>query len=179
MLKLFILSKDNIFIRNLNSILDKNKYQIIVPNIESDLLYSYCCNFNPDICIIHKSYVGNNYQVLNQLIGSKKIVVIYFSLTNDYVDYNNPRFYAMKDNAVFAVNEIIDLIIKENNIINKLNNQIDSMKKKEEEERFIKKAKLFLMNKGYTEEEAYKYILKYAMDLRLSKGLAAKKILEG
>lgn len=179
MLKLFILSKDNTFIRNLSSILDKNKYQIIIPNIDSDLLYTYCCNFNPDVCILHKSYIGNNYQVLNQLIGSKKIITIYFSLTNDYQDNNNPMFYSLKDTGVLAINEIIDLMIKENNIVSKLNNQIDNMKKKEEEELLIKKAKIFLMNKGYSEEDAYKYILKYAMNSRLSKGLAAKKILEG
>ena len=179
MLKLFILSKDNIFVRNLNSILDKTKYQIIIPNVESDMLYNYCCNFNPDICIIHKSYIGSNYQLLNQLIGSKKIMTIYFSLTNDYIDYNNSTFFGAKDSAVLAINEIIDLMVKENSIINKLNNQIDNMKKKEEEERLVRKAKLFLMNNGLSEEEAYKRILKYAMDFRLSKGLAAKKILEG
>ena len=38
MLKLFILSKDNIFVRNLNSILDKSKYQIIIPNIDDQAL---------------------------------------------------------------------------------------------------------------------------------------------
>ena len=42
----------------------------------------------------------------------------------------------------------------------------------------VKKAKIILMKHKLNEDEAYKTILKIAMDLRISKLEAAKKILE-
>lgn len=41
-----------------------------------------------------------------------------------------------------------------------------------------KKAKTLLIKKGHTEEEAYKQILKTSMNERITKKLAAKKIIE-
>ena len=49
-----------------------------------------------------------------------------------------------------------------------------------EENKLVNKAKAYLMNnKGLSEEEAYKLILKYAMDKRLSKLEISKSILRG
>ncbi|MBO5542112.1 MAG: ANTAR domain-containing protein, partial [Acholeplasmatales bacterium] len=61
-----------------------------------------------------------------------------------------------------------------------VNNSLDAYKDKINEERLVRKAKLYLMNEyNIDEEEAYKKILRKSMDERISKLQAAKNILGG
>ena len=60
-----------------------------------------------------------------------------------------------------------------------LETELIELKNKMEEERLVKKAKLLLMKKySLTEDEAYKLILKRAMDDRVSKMIIAKNIIK-
>ena len=86
----------------------------------------------------------------------------------------------VKDSNYYGINEIIDIMARDKAIIYGLQDSLNKMKMKADEERFVRKAKLELMKlNGFSEEEAYKAILKCAMDFRISKLDAAKKLLRG
>ena len=183
-MKIFILSKDLTFARNVEAILDKTRHQMVKPNVEANGLYSYVASFKPDVCIIHKSFIDSSYNLFEQIVTSNKSIVIYFSPTMEsgpfYNVMNNPSFFMLKDDSYYGLNEIIDIMAKDKKIINSLQENLDLMKFKAEEERFIRKAKLKLMKiNNCSEEEAYKAILKCAMDERISKLEACKILLRG
>ncbi len=183
-MKIFILSKDLIFARNIENVLDKARHQMVRPTVEANSLYSYVSNFKPDVCIIHKSYINGSYNLFEQIVTSNRCLVIYFTSIVEsgpfYNVMNNPSFFMMKDDNFYGINEVIDIMIKDKLIIDSLQNNLELMKIKAEEERFVRKAKLKIMkSKNCSEEEAYKAILKCAMDFRISKLDAAKKLLRG
>jgi hypothetical protein len=183
-MKIFILSKDLTFARNVESILDKTRHQISKPTVEANSLYSYISSFKPDACIIHKSYLNGSYNLFEQIVSSNRCLVIYFTPTMEsgpfYNVMNNPLFFMLKDSSYYGINEVIDIMAKDRSIIFNLLDNLDLLKSKAEEERFIKKAKLKLMKiNNISEEEAYKAILKCAMDDRISKLEACKKLLRG
>ncbi len=183
-MKIFILSKDLIFARNIENILDKTRHQMVKPNVEANSLYSYVSSFKPDVLIIHKSYLNGSYNLFEQIVTSNRCIVIYFTPTMEsgpfYNVMNNPLFFMLKDSSYYGINEVIDIMAKDRSIIFNLLDNLDLLKSKAEEERFIKKAKLKLMKiNNISEEEAYKAILKCAMDDRISKLEACKKLLRG
>ncbi len=183
-MKIFILSKDQIFARNIEAVLDKTRHQLVRPSVEANSLYSYISSFKPDACIIHKSYIEKSYNLFEQIVASNRCLVIYFSPTVEsgpfYNVMNNPTFFMMQDDSYYGINEIIDIMARDRTIIYNLQDSLDKMKAKAEEERFVRKAKLELMKLNkYSEDDAYKAILKCAMDFRISKLEAAKKLLRG
>lgn len=183
-MKIFILSKDSVFARNIEMTLDKARHQIFKPIVDASSLYSYISSFKPDVCIIHKSYVEGSFNLFEQIVCSNRCFVIYFSPMTEsgpfYNVINNPSFYMVKDSNYYGINEIIDIMARDKAIIYGLQDSLNKMKMKADEERFVRKAKLELMKlNGFSEEEAYKAILKCAMDFRISKLDAAKKLLRG
>ncbi len=183
-MKVFILSKDSIFARNIENALDKARHQTFRPIVEASSLYSYISSFRPDVCIIHKSYVDSTYNLFEQIVSSNRCLVIYCSPTTEsgpfYNVMNNPSFYMIKDSNYYGINEIIDIMARDKTIIYNLQDSLDKMRAKAEEERFVRKAKLELMKRNRcSEDDAYKAILKCAMDFRISKLEAAKKLLRG
>lgn len=182
MKKIFILSNDISFTRKIDEILDKSKFNVSMPSVLSNSLFTYCCNFNPDICIIHSSYLNGQYKLLEMLATSKKCIVIYFtSLVDNSSLYNllsSPMFYLLEDDKVMGINEILVVMQKDISIISNLEEQVNMYKEKMDEERLVRKAKLALIKyKKLTEDEAYKYILKKSMDERISKAISAKRII--
>lgn len=183
-MKVFILSKDLIFARNIEAVLDKTRHQMARPNVEANSLYSYVASFKPDVCIIHKSYLNGSYNLFEQIVTSNRCIVIYFTPTMEsgpfYNVMNNPLFFMMKDDSFYGINEIIDIMTRDKTIISSLQNNLELMKAKAEEERFVRKAKLKLMKLNKcSEDDAYKAILKCAMDKRVSKLEACKILLRG
>ena len=80
---------------------------------------------------------------------------------------------------ISSLPEVINLMDRDIKLIEKLEEELDKVKEKIDEERMVKKAKLYLMKENkWDEETAYKYILKKAMDDRTSKLIAAKNILQ-
>ena len=93
---------------------------------------------------------------------------------------SSPRFYMITNERILAIPELVLLMERDRKLFDNLNNSLDTYKEKINEERFVKKAKLYLMNElGIDEEEAYKKILRKSMDERISKLQAAKNILGG
>ncbi len=180
--KIFVLSKDASFSENIKNYINKEKYIISEPAISARDLFTYCCNFKPMAVLIHTSYLQGFYRVFDLLISSKKCLVLYFSsmmeLGSVYNVITSPLFYMLEENRVQCVNEIMDLMLKDTQIISQLEDRLDKYKEKMEEEKMIRKAKLAIMNiRGCSEDEAYRTILKKSMDERISKALAAKKII--
>ena len=176
----FLLSNDLNFLRSLNATINKEQYEISNPKVDVTELYSYCCSFNPDIIIIHSSYLNSYYRIFDMLVN-KKIICIYYSNINEvgllYNVISNPRFNMFKDINYQSINDVLSIIDKNINIIDSLEANLDKIKEKIEEDRLIKRAKLKLIASGMSEEEAYKLILKNAMDKRISKASSAKEFL--
>lgn len=58
-----------------------------------------------------------------------------------------------------------------------LNKEKNKLSKKIEETNNYNRCKLMLIGKGYSEEDAHKYILKYAMDNQIDKNEACNRLL--
>lgn len=118
-----------------------------------------------------------DYLFLSRLISSN-VLVLYIknSLIETLSLENCYNFNSISKNNLNI--DYINLVIKNYETIKELNNKINSYKEKEEEERLVKKAKLYLMDKGYSENDAYKYIVKEAMKERITKKEMAIKILK-
>ncbi len=118
-----------------------------------------------------------DYLFLSRLISSN-VLVLYIknSLIETLSLENCYNFNSISKNNLNI--DYINLVIKNYETIKELNNKINSYKEKEEEERLVKKAKLYLMDKGYSENDAYKCIVKEAMKERITKKEIAIKILK-
>ncbi len=118
-----------------------------------------------------------DYLFLSRLISSN-VLVLYIknSIIETLSLENCYNFNTIGKNNLNI--DYINLVIKNYETIKELNNKINSYKEKEEEERLVKKAKLYLMDKGYSENDAYKYIVKEAMKERITKKEIAIKILK-
>ncbi len=118
-----------------------------------------------------------DYLFLSRLISSN-VLVLYIknSIIETLSLENCYNFNSISKNNLNI--DYINLVIKNYETIKELNNKINSYKEKEEEERLVKKAKLYLMDKGYNENDAYKYIVKEAMKERITKKEIAIKILK-
>ncbi len=126
--------------------------------------------------IIMDYHTLNDYNLLSNLIRSNIFVL--------YIQNNFTSYFQLESSAKFLSVDInnlnIDLIrfvFKQNKLLNDLNEKIDYYKEKEEEAVLVKKAKLLLMKKGMSEDNAYKYIVSEAMKERKTKKEIAKKIL--
>ena len=83
-------------------------------------------------------------------------------------------------NRISSIPDLIPLMERDRKLFENVNNSLDAYKDKINEERLVRKAKLYLMNEyNIDEEEAYKKILRKSMDERISKLQAAKNILGG
>lgn len=184
MKKIYVLSNDQTFIRSIDRCLDKIKYNIKVLDIKVTELYKYICSHQVDFIIVHSSYIDNYYNIFDMLLGAKRCGIIYVSRNLEYGNLfnatNNPRFYMIEPGKEEALNDIITIMYRSINAIDQVTNELNKYKEKVEENKLVNKAKVYLMNnKGLSEEEAYKLILKYAMDKRLSKLEISKSILRG
>ena len=153
MKKILLLAKDIGFAKKISSIIDRNRYILMEDSGSSQNIFSFCLNIGADVILIHSSFLGN-YTIFDQL------------------------FYLLNDLKYYCINEIIELMLRDIDFISSLEAERDRYKDAVEEEKWIKKAKVMLLKKGYTEAEAYKFILKKSMDERITKKIAAKKIIE-
>lgn len=145
---------------------------------------NYVRNNSIDACIMHKTFNSPNYlKILEDLVNVMEINAIYITSDMDYAPfYNiflNPLFLIIDEIDITSLHTILDLMVKYNGIISKLEKEKRHLETQILEEEMIKKCKLYLMKKGFTEQESHKLIQKKSMDERISKLLACKKILKG
>ena len=153
----------------------RDNYNIINTYLDSYNYLRIINQYNAKLIIIDY-HDQNDYLLLSRLISSK-VLIIY--IRNDLVeveDLKKLNNFLCVD--YFNVNkDYINLALKDFKIINELNNKIDEYKDKEEMKKLVNKAKLKLIKNGLSEEEAYNYILKESMNLRITKKELALKIL--
>lgn len=184
MKKIFILSNDKTFERSVWDILSLTEYNVSAPKVEPQSLYSFMLREHPNVIVIHNSYIKGYYKVIDALLQSKECYVIYCSaLLEEGALYNalsSSRFFMIEDRSYQAIPSIIKVLERDTLILERLSRENETLKAKTEEDRLIRKAKLYLMeHENITEEMAYKKILKLAMDERESKVNIAKKIING
>lgn len=181
--KILILSNEQTFTNKINNVIDKQAYTPIHMELKPNDAYNYLYNNMIQLCIIHTSYIANSYIMIDKLLQTRKTIVIYFSSKME-IGYlsgilNNPRFYLGSDKRIEGVNDIIALLKRDSLAIDKLIMDNYLLHEKLDEAELVKKAKLLLMkNKDMNENDAYKYILKIAMDERISKTAIAKRIID-
>ena len=151
MKKVFVLSQDKTFERGVMEALPISEYNVSTPTVEAASLYSYMLQFHPDVIIIHNSYIKGYYRLIDMLLQSKRLYVIYASaLLEEGALYNalsSSRFFMMDDRSYFSLPMIIRIMERDTHHM--------------------------------SEDEAYKYILKLSMDNRCTKAEIAKNILNG
>ena len=181
---IYILSKDMRFINTIDALLDRVLYRVeALTSTQPTELYKYVCVHPADYVIIHHSYLGGYYRLIDLLISSKRCNVIYATPNMEvgavYNVLSSPRFYMIDPERITSLPEVINIMDRDIKLIENLEESLDKVKEKIDEERMVKRAKLYLMKENkWDEETAYKYILKKAMDERSSKLLAAKSILQ-
>ncbi len=139
---------------------------------------------NYDAVIVHSTYR------LPNLISFIENAVIYKLSTVIYVTSNplsNP-FRKFHDHPnLISVDEVkmdvelpfaLNMLDKYSDQLKKLNQENVKLSQNLNEVNMMAKCKRKLMKTGYTEEEAHKYILQYAMDNHLNKYDACKCLLE-
>lgn len=184
MIKIYILSNDIGFIRSFDALFDKVDFKVESLSIRPEEVFNYICKHPTDFILIHNVYLKGNYQIIDMLLNANKCSIIYVTPSlEDGAVYNamlSPRFYMITNQRISSIPDLILLMERDRKLFDNVNNSLEVYKEKINEERFVKKAKLYLMNElGIDEEEAYKKILRKSMDERISKLQAAKNILGG
>lgn len=182
--KIYILSNDIKFLKALDSLFDKVSNKVEILNIKPDEAFKYICNHPCDFIITNNTYLNGFYQLFDMLINANKCSIIYVSPNNEegilYNAMSSPNFYMINLDRISSIPDLMKLMERDIKIINSYKLDIDKYKDKINEERLVKKAKLYLMTEyNIKEDEAYKKILKKSMDERISKLESAKAILGG
>lgn len=184
-MKIVLFSNDIYFESYLNSVLPKSEYQLVkgtkVTRIEAEREIN---SISPDVCIFDSSITSPDIIKIIEnlvLIGLKN--VIYVSKTFDFSSFYNvigeDRFLILQFDKINAIEDFIKQMVKFNKRINLLEKKIDDITNQLNDTVLINRAKALLIKKGYTEDEAFRYIQRQAMDKRQSKAQIAKEILKG
>ena len=141
--------------------------------------FSYLNQINthkPDCIIVSSSDVS--FITLSRLVSLDKLVILILDSNFNISGLNELDNFAYLDkNKMEYISDFVRLLIKDFKTIKRLKEKIEVLKEKEEEERLVKKAKLFLMKKGMSENEAYKYIIDQSMKKRMTKKSISLSIL--
>lgn len=163
----------------LSQLLAKKGYQFYITNKPvkiADLIYY-------DIVLVHSSYKINDLLNFIENVVLKKLTTIMYITTN--INSNPFRKFNEHPNLIFIdenkmdveINLAIEMIKKYSLQISKLKENNVKLNKKVYELQIINKCKRMLIKKGYTEELAHKYILKYAMENQINKIEACNRLL--
>ena len=171
-------------LKQLSNFLASNGYLVLA---EIDEGYDFLRRVHstyPDICIVDSSIRGLKCQELVEEIVLEKIAPVIVLIS----EFELQNFYQLNQEAIFApiikpINKNIllnniQLLIKTNRNIQKLEREVKVLKSTYNEKELIKKAKKMLMeNLKLTEEQAHRQIQKQSMDKGISKTKIAEAIL--
>jgi len=173
--KILLSISDKEIERKLNHNLSNN-YYLINSYIDSYNYLSLINQHKANIIIISNDY--NDYILLSKLASTNKLIIY---IKNKEIDLNGLKdldnFYIFNKLDLDNLLTYLNIIYKDFEIINSLKLKIENYKEREEENRLVKKAKLYLMDKGMSEDDAYKYIIDYSMKKRITKKETSLKIL--
>ncbi len=146
------------------------------PISRSDL-YQY------SVVIIHSSYKLNDlYSFIENVVIQKATTILYLTSnigSNPFRKFINHSNLIFVDEAKMDVElpYALELYQKYSQQIDNLNKENAKLAKKVKESNNLAKCKRKLISEGYSEEEAHKYILKYAMDNHIDKLEACNRLL--
>jgi len=152
-------------------------YDMVNTPINKEDIYRY------DTLIIHSSYrLTGLYSFIENILIHKTLPIVYVSLnivSNPFQRLSENDWFIHIDEAKMDSELPLALTMFQKNK-HRLEDLIKDNKElstKLKTEQIISKCKRKLQDEGMTEEEAHKYILKYAMDCKISKTEACLKIL--
>ncbi len=152
-------------------------FQITDKPIKKDDLYMY------DLVIIHTSYKLNGLNSFIESVVLNKLATIFLVTTNVNSNVyrhleNSPNLMIIDESRMsFEIPLSILNYNKFNHIIKELESRNRELSEKLEETRLMNQCKRYLMSEGHTENQAHKYIVKYAMDNQINKIEACKRLL--
>lgn len=139
---------------------------------------------NYDFVIIHTSYrLPNLHNFIENAVIQKLSTIIYLSSVPGGSSFNkfadHPNFIFISEGRMDVELPLsIALAKKYSSQINNLNRENNELSKKLEENNVMNKCKRVLMKQGLSEDEAHKYILKYAMDNQIDRKEACNRLLK-
>lgn len=159
----------------------KDEYVIYQGSLEE--IYYKLLSIKEEIIVISSYFVKSRSQVLDVLVNMNHNIVIYISDSLEYgLLYNvldNPSFFLLSVDGIKALNNIVKYMLNVRKKHEKSLEEIRRLKDKAESMTLTQEAKLILIKeKNYQEEQAHKYIIKKAMELRKTKAEIAKMIIE-
>jgi two-component system, response regulator PdtaR len=181
---ILVFSKNKQFFKHIKRILNHQNVTYDPSELQLNKLNQLIRQKNPDVLIIHQSVDCHNLSVILDYIVTRKIVpIIFIQQTASYgVVYNVLQdlfFMSIEEGKMaFLLPFAVNIAIKISDEVGLLNKKIMQLEEKIKEEKLVVQAKIKLMvDENITEEEAYRYILKQAMDQRVSKAQVSKTIL--
>ncbi len=173
--KILVFGSNEEIDRKIKMVLSSN-YEVFFTYVD---IYNYTSQINrykPNLILVLSS--TTSFNLLSKLI-STNIAILLIRDSQFIIDecLNLENFYYLDKNRMDFLYEIVKIIIKDNKNILSLKKKNEELKNKIEEDRLIKRAKLFLIEKGMSEEEAYKYIIQSSMQKRMPKKDICMRIL--
>jgi response regulator NasT len=158
-------------------------YQLV--NLSDNIVEvrKYITQRKPISIVVFDDIVNQQYVPLFANLLRQNIPIIYVFRKHTPIIQQfigEPFFKTISNQQVFSsISDTLQLLITFSSHVTKLENENSKLKKKTEMIKVVNDAKIFLIEqRGMSEEESYRHIQKIAMDQRLSKVQAAKKILE-
>lgn len=180
MLNILVCINDGLLKIRIKRILSEKNYKATITDLpvkRSDLS-------NYDMLIIHSSYrLTNLYGFIENTVLQKLSTILYITSN---VQSNPFRKLKEHANMIFVDESKLDVELQlAISLHEKYKNQIKSLSVENEqlsksllESKLLSQCKRVLMQKDFTEEEAHKYILKYAMDNHIDKIEACNRLLK-
>lgn len=181
-MKLLVFAKDQRFIHGVIGQVDKSFYKVILSDALSDLdVIRDIKRYSIDVCIFHTSAPQLSVRLFEKIIHTS-ILCIYISTKMEIGMMinlmQNPYFLMLDEKRSVFLDDYIKVAKNYLHHIKMLEKQLDASRQENQAVDLIQKAKRALMDLGHSEEDAHRYILKVSMDERISKKVAAKKILD-
>ena len=179
MLNVLVCINDGLLKLRIKRILSEKNYAYHITDkpIRKDDLIKY------DFIVIHTSYrLSNLYNFIENAVIQKLGTIIYVTSNVNSNPFrklsNNTNLICVDENKMdVELPFSILLFEKYSNQIKELNIENTKLNKKVEENFLLNKCKRALIKKGFSEDEAHKYILKYAMNNHIDKIEACNRLL--
>lgn len=179
MIKVLACVNDGLLKIRIKRVLSEKNYSCKITDqpIKRDDLLQY------NVVIIHSSYfLPNLHNFIENAVIQKITTFIYITsniLANPFRKFKEHSNLILVDENKMDIELPISIGLYEkyNNQINDLSKENAVLNKKLLESNLISKCKRLLISKGYTEDDAHKYILKYAMDNHIDKIEACNRLL--
>ncbi len=180
MFRILVCLNDGLLKLRINRVLTIKNYQYDITDnpIKRDDLILY------DIVLIHSSYrLANLHGFIENSILQELTTLIYISSNANSNPFrkllDHPNIVFVDENKMDVELPLaIEMYKKYSQQLSKLNRENKKLIKSVDEMNLMNKCKRMIIKKGYSEEEAHKYILKFAMDNHIDKYEACNRLLE-